>query len=527
MPSIISAPADATFFPPASAGQLLSLQAAARPEKEALVCGLERLSYGVLEARAEGVSAQLSELGIGSGDRVGLLFPNQAGYVWSFFGASRLGATVVPINPLLKADEIAHILADSQAKAVIIHESALTEALLALSSLPAISYVLVSRTTSGKLPAGQRAGAAQLIDLAEGHLSKSLPPAMPITDPASELAVLVYTSGTTGRPKGAMLTHHNLTSAIGNVLGAFRMTDSDRCLAVLPLCHIYGLTVVMLASVSSGGTLVIVEKFDAARVLATIEKEKVTLVPAVPAMYQFMLKELETTSYDLSPVRMCLSGGAALPIELIASLEAHFGAPLVEGYGMTESACVATANPLEGVRKPGSVGPAVSNMAVAILAEDGRQLPPSPANTGEVALKGPNIMRGYYQRPEASAECLRDGWLLTGDLGYKDEDGYLFLVGRKKELIIRGGQNIYPREIEEVISRMPQVLEVAVIGVPDRYMGERVKAVVALRPGSTLTSDEVKDYCREKLAEYKVPRLVEFVAALPRNSTGKILKRLL
>src|SRR5262249_41592385 len=258
-----------------------------------------------------------------------------------------------------------------------------------------------------------------------------------------------------------------------------------------------------------------------------IQAEKVTLVPVVPAMYQFMLMELQKTKYDLGSVRVCLSGAAALPPELIERIETSFDAALIEGYGMTESSCIATVNPINGVRKPGSVGIPVESLKIEIFADDGRPLPPGADNVGEVALKGANVMRGYYRRPEATAECFRDGWFFTGDLGYTDEDGYLFLVGRKKELIIRGGQNIYPREVEEIILRMPEVAEVAVIGVPDQYMGERVKAVVALNAGATLSQQCVRDFCAERLAEYKVPRLVEFIDRLPRNSTGKVLKRVL
>ncbi len=526
MPSVVQAETHAGFTQPQSIGELLSVIAQATPDKEALAFEGQRLTYRSLESRAYAVATQLSALGIKRGDRVGLLFPNQPGYVSSFFGGSGLGATIVPVNPLLKSEEIAHILSDSQATAIIVHESSLDELLKGLAGAPSVKHVVVSRTTAGSLPADTRTGAVDIIDLATDapQITGKWTGAV---DPKKDLALLVYTSGTTGKPKGAMLTHENMFSAIGCAQAALNLGSVDRFLAVLPLCHIYGLAVVMLGTIWRGGTLVVVEKFDPAGVLTTIQQEKVTLVPVVPAMYQFMLMELAKNKYDLSTVRVCLSGAAALPTELISCIEAAFGAPLIEGYGMTESSCIATVNPIDGVRKPGSVGVAVENLCVGIFAEDGRQLPSGADNIGEVALKGPNIMQGYYRRPEATQECFRDGWLFTGDLGYKDDEGYLYLAGRKKELILRGGQNIYPREVEEVIVRMPEVAEVAVFGVPDQYMGERVKAVVALVAGASLSDQGVKDFCAERLAEYKVPRLVEFVDRLPRNSTGKVLKRLL
>src|SRR5262249_42648108 len=430
MPSVVSAETQAGFTQPAGIASLLSAIAAVTPDKEAVVFDGERLTYKSLESLAFAVATQLSGLGIKRGDRVGLLFPNRPGYVSSFFGASSIGATIVPVNPLLKSEEIAHILGDSQASAIIVHESSLDEVLKGLPSVPSIKFVLVSRTTSAPLTLEFESPGVKVIELTRQAT------AAPATwtsavDPQADLALLVYTSGTTGKPKGAMLTHENLFSAIRSAQAALSLSPQDRFLAVLPLCHIYGLAVVMLGTICRGGTLVVVEKFDAAGVLATIQAEKVTLVPVVPAMYQFMLMELQNNKYDLGSVRVCLSGAAALPPELIERIETSFDAALIEGYGMTESSCIATVNPINGVRKPGSVGIPVESLEIEIFADDGRPLPPGADNVGEVALKGANVMRGYYRRPEATAECFRDGWFFTGDLGYTDEDGYLFLVGRK------------------------------------------------------------------------------------------------
>jgi long-chain acyl-CoA synthetase len=500
---------------------LLVEQARLRPQAEAVVCGGFRVTYGQLAERAMIIARQLGSLSIGRGDKVGLLFPNSVEYVAAFFAITGLGATVVPVNPLLKSEEIAHILSDSQARCFIVHEAAVGEAQQALAATPAIEHVLVG----GRVQATSTASRAVFHELAS-----NLPPdavQWPVAvEPARDLAVIVYTSGTTGKPKGAMLTHANLHFTVALATNAFQVGPADRFIALLPLCHIYGLTVVMLGILSRGGTVVILEKFEAAEALSLIELEKITVLPAVPTMYQFMIMEMEKHKFDVSSLRVCISGAASLPVEIFAKIENQFGAPLIEGYGLTEVSCLATFNRLDGERKVGSVGCPFDGVAVSLVDETGAHIEIS-GQVGEIVVKGPNVMSGYFRQPEASEEAIQAGWFYTGDLAYKDESGYFFIVGRKKELIIRGGQNIYPREIEEVIARLPAVLEVAVVGVPDRYMGERVKAVVVRGMGAELSEAEVKEFCARHLAEYKVPRLVQFVDALPRNSTGKILKRLL
>ncbi len=324
-----------------------------------------------------------------------------------------------------------------------------------------------------------------------------------------------------------MLTHFNMLSIFPDRLDIFDIDHQDKTLATLPMCHIYGITILMLGTLSRGATLVILPRFDAQAVLKLIQDERVTLLPAVPAMYQFMLLEMESRKYDLSSVRLCFSGAAPLPLETIQQIETAFGAVLIEGYGLTETACVATINPLKGTRKVGSIGPVVPGVQIRVLSEEGIELAVGADHVGEFCTKGPNVMHGYFKQPEANTECIKDGWFATGDLGYKDEDGYFFIVGRKKEMIIRGGANIYPREIEDVLLQIPQIADAAVLGVPDKFMGERVKAVIVLKSGENISEEQVKAYCAEHLAEYKVPRIVEFSELLPRNSTGKVLKRLL
>jgi long-chain acyl-CoA synthetase len=499
----------------------LDLRSRTHARKEAMTFEGASYTYDQLRNQAASIARQLSQAGIVAGDRVAVMFPNHPHYVATFFAVLGMGALVVPINPLLKSDEISHVLSDSEATALVVHERVLPEALNSLQQSVAVKTVLVDGTTSGiNLPN------VKVLELDAGAGDKPVSHRWPVPVDNKDAALIVYTSGTTGKPKGAVLTHENLLSVFPGRLDLFDIDESDRCLAVLPLCHIYGMTVVMIGTVSRGGTLVIQNKFEVKATLQLIEQQAVTITPLVPAMYQFLLMELEQTPTNMQSVRICFSGAAPLPPDLISRIEEKFGAPLIEGYALTETACVATINPLHGKRKPMSVGFAIPGVNLEIMDDAGVIIQSSPDRVGEIAVKGPNIMLGYYKQPAATADVLKDGWFLTGDLGYKDEDGYVFIVGRKKEMIIRGGQNIYPREVEEVILRLTQVVEAAVIGVPDELMGERVKAFVVCKDKS-ITADDVKSHCAKHLADYKVPRLVEFLDALPRNSTGKVLKRLL
>jgi long-chain acyl-CoA synthetase len=527
-----AAVSDSTF--PWGISGLLTDQVKSQPMSPAIFFGEEVINYGELGQRVRTLVMSLHDAGIRYGDKVGVFFPNHPDFIASFFAVVQAGATVVPINPLLKADEIAHILSDSEAKGVIVHEQLCAELEASLPRLSELDVIFTLsykgdrkiESTSGKYVVALDRQAFSTVE------SEATNAARQIADHGvrisqDHLAVLVYTSGTTGKPKGAMLTHGNLVAAIEMKRAILDFTSSDRILAVLPLCHIYGLTVVMLGMVSQGGGMVIVEKFDPVAVLNTIQNRRVTVIPAVPAMYQFLSLELEKNSYDLSSLRYGLCGAAPLEAELLTRLDDQLGVPVLEGYALTETTCIATLTPLNGPRKFGSVGPKVPGIQLMVVDANLRPMQPGRENIGQVAIKGPNVMQGYYNQPDASAECLKQGLFLTGDLGYFDEDGYLYISGRTKEMIIRGGQNVYPREVEAAIMRLDNVLEVAVIGVPDRFMGERVKAVVVPRPGSRLTEDEVKEFCAQVLAPYKVPKIVELRDALPRNSTGKVLKRLL
>ena len=509
-----------------------------RPDCAALIFEDEELSYSQLFGRTSAIAEQLHKLGVSRGDRVALLFPNHPEFVASFFAVVGLAAVVVPVNPLLKSEEIAHILSDSGAKVLIVDKAGLSEALAALSScegatkMPSLESILVRTVGDAAAEALVVKAAGQLGEVKLEHLTASTeseqePPYVDDVACERELALIVYTSGTTGKPKGAMLTHNNMSSALKESLfEGFEISAADRILGVLPLCHIYGIGVLVYSSIVRGTPLLIMPKFDAPKLLQAIGKHQITFLPLVPSMYQFLLMEMENTQYDLKSLRFCISAAAPLSAELLEEIETEMGVTVIEGYGMSETACGGTVNPTQA-RRIGSVGKPLSCLEMAIRSEQGEFLPAGSAHVGEIAIKGNCVMQGYHGKPEATAEAFAGDWFLTGDLGYKDEEGYFFIVGRKKELIIRGGANIYPREVEEVIARMPEVRDVAVIGVPDKLMGERVKAIIVLADACSLTDQQVKEHCEKHLAQYKVPRLVEFRTELPRNSTGKILKRAL
>lgn len=490
----------------------------------ALYFANEIQTYEFLGQRISAIADQLRSAGIKQGDRVGLFFPNHVDYVASFFAVSALAATIVPINPLLKSEEIAHILSDSGARFLILHDSVFDEAIKSFASLSCLEYVFVSGTSKDLANNAQR---PKLEKLTDRLVSLELLNICQDIDPQKDLALLVYTSGTTGKPKGAMLTHENLLSIFPGELNVYGFNQDDRILAILPMCHIFGIVILLIGAIAYGSALVLMPKFDAARTLSLIEQLKITVLPAVPSIYQFLLLEHAERPADLSSLRLGFSGGAALSQTLLQEAENTFQIPIMEGYALTETSCATTLNRPDRKRKPGSVGAALPGLKIAITNEKELPLPPGEQNIGEIWVQGPNVMLGYYQQSEATQEVFSQSWFKTGDLGYLDQEGFLYVIGRKKELIIRGGQNIYPKEIEDVLARLEAVLESAVIGIPDQYMGERVKAYIVKRPGSNLREEDIKQFCAEHLAEYKVPRLVEFIPSLPRNSTGKLLKRLL
>lgn len=491
------------------------------------------ISYGELMERVSRFAAFLKNNGIKSGDRVGIYFLNSPEYVVSFLSILKVGAVVVPINPLLKSFEIDHILGDSQALHLVASSKLLEESFPLERSLPnlenifSVSYYEENKKDSDSARKQEGIPATRFIPVSIDSLADDK--LVDILCSPDGLAVLVYTSGTTGNPKGAMLGHDNLVSAVTMKRDSFVVREADRLLAVLPLCHIYGMVVVMLGALTEGASLSIVESFDADGVLERIETDKITILPAVPAMFQFMEMAQQEKKRDTSSLSYCVTGGAAMDPAVKENAESSLGAPILEGYALTEVSCVATLTPIDGVHKSGSAGPAINGVTLKILNENGDSLPPGAENVGEVAIGGPQVMRGYFNQRQATEAVFKNDLFLTGDLGYLDDDGYLYICGRSKELIIRGGQNIYPREIELAIEKHPAVAAVAVVGVPDKYMGERVKAVIVAGKGREvdLSESALKSFLADKLAPYKIPRIFEFRESLPRNSTGKVLKRLL
>lgn len=351
------------------------------------------------------------------------------------------------------------------------------------------------------------------------------PPAAGLAERSpDDTAVILYTSGTTGEPKGAELTHANLTANADVVRrDLFDLGPDDVVLGALPLFHSFGQVCCLNAPVAAGAAVSLVERFDAAAVLATIAGHRVTVVPGVPTMFVALLGRPDLAAHDLSAVRVCMSGGAALPLEVLRGVEQAFGVAVLEGYGLSETSPAASFNHPGRVRKAGSVGTPIRGVEMRVVDESGAEIP--QGETGEIVIRGHNVMKGYWRRPRETAAAIRDGWFHTGDLGRVDEDGYFFVVDRKKDLIIRGGYNVYPREVEEVLYEHPAVAEAAVVGVPHPGLGEEVAAAVVLRPGATATAEELRDHVKAQVAPYKYPRIVWITDALPKSATGKLLKR--
>ncbi len=436
----------------------------------------------------------LASKGVAPGDRIGLLAPNVPAFPVIFYGALRLGAVVVPLNPLLKEREIAYHLSDSGSR-LLFAWAGFGEAAERGAQAAGAEHVPI-------VPAGLPEG-EPLRDVAERA--------------ADDPAVIIYTSGTTGTPKGAVLTHHNLLDSAEVAVALVDSGPHSVVLGTLPLFHAFGMGSGLNAMMRAGGSITLLPRFDAAKALEIIERDRVDIFLGVPTMYAALLHHPERERYDASTLRLCVSGGAAMPVEILRGFEAAFGCKVLEGYGLSETAAMASFNPPDRERKPGSIGVPVTGVEMRLVDEhDG---------VGEIAIRSPHVMKGYFGRSQATAEVLRDGWLHTGDLARVDEDGYYFIVDRKKDLIIRGGFNVYPREIEEVIYEHPAVREAAVIGVPHDQLGEEVAAAVALKPGADATPEELVAYVKERVAAYKYPRQVWIFDELPKGATGKILKR--
>ncbi len=504
---------------------LLEQSALRFPDKPAFVLGDNEISYAQLDGGARKIADRLAAMGVEPGDKVALTCPNVPYFPLVYFGILKAGAVVVPLNVLFKRREIAYHLGDSEAKAYFCFEGTPElpmgeegaagfaaadgcEQLIAITADPAAASPIEGATTLGAL-------------LASGDAAFDTVQTGP-----DDTAVILYTSGTTGQPKGAELSHANvfMNCVVNRELMAY--TPDDVALLVLPLFHSFGQVVLMATGVYTGVTTVLMPRFEPGPCLELLAGRGITFFAGVPTMYWALLHHQETDGIDLEAIarnlRLAVSGGAALPVAVLEEFERRFDVPILEGYGLSETSPVASFNHLDRERKPGSVGTPIWGVEMRIVDGDDQPLP--PGDRGEIVIRGHNVMKGYYRRPEANAEALRGGWFHTGDVGTMDDDGYFYIVDRTKDMILRGGFNVYPREIEELLLEHPAVSLAAVIGVPDEEHGEEIKALVVRAEGAELSEDELVAWTRERLAAYKYPRLVEFRDSLPMTATGKILK---
>ena len=501
-----------------SLASILAESARKHADRTAVVLGDLRISYAQLWGGARQYAAVLRDRGIGAGDRVALLLPNTPHFPLAYYGVLALGAVAVPVHALLKAEEIAYVLEDSGAKTLI-------------CAAPLLGEGAKGAELAGVPVLGVMDGGDATIERIDTLAQQATPIEMLVLREPEDTAVVLYTSGTTGKPKGAMITHLNVLMNVDvSVIDAFGVTKDDVILGCLPLFHTFGQTCAMNTAFRIGATLVLMPKFDGAGALELLETQQCTIFMGVPTMY-IGLVEAAKTDPRRPQLRIALSGGASLPLTVLEKFKEVFGADIFEGYGLTETSPVATFNQPDIGRKPGTVGTAIWGIDVEIAkAEEDDRIELLPTGElGEIVIRGHNIFAGYLNKPEATEAAIVDGWFRSGDLGTKDEDGFVTIVDRKKDMVIRGGYNVYPREIEEVLLRHPAIAQVAVIGVKDETYGEEVCAVV-VRSEEAGTDDaamaaEITEWSKAQLAAYKYPRRVEFVDAFPLGPSGKVLKR--
>jgi long-chain acyl-CoA synthetase len=485
---------------------ILTDTAAEHGDKTAFKLDDAELTYSVLDGSSARIAALLKSKGLEEGDRVGLMLPNVPYFPAIYYGILRAGGVVVPMNVLLKGREVAFYLKDPGAKLLFAwHDFA-------------------EAAEKGAADAGAETVLVKPGEFEQLVLEHEPDPEM-ADHAAEDTAVILYTSGTTGTPKGAELTHANLRNNCQvslRTLGDF--SPDDVLLGALPLFHSFGQTCTMNCAVTAGACVTMLPRFDPDKALQIIDRDRVTVFQGVPTMYNAMLHADAADSVDTSCLRICNSGGAAIPVELLRAFEEKFGCAILEGYGLSETSPVASFNHLDRERKPGSIGTPIEGVEMQVWDDDGNEV--AQGEVGEIVIRGHNVMKGYWNRPDATADAISDdGWFHTGDMAKVDEDGYFFIVDRKKDMIIRGGYNVYPREIEEVLYEHPQVQEAAVVGVPDESLGEEVGAAVVPKKGESIDADALKAHVKEQVAAYKYPRKIWFVDELPKGPTGKILKR--
>ena len=518
--------------------QALSRTAREFPDKTALIFVDSKISYKQLNDLANRFANALIHMGVKSGDRVAMLMPNMPQLVAAVYGAWRAGAVVVMNNPLYTDPELEYQFNNSESTFLVTLDL-LGPRMIALKPKTKIQNIVIAHIRDHlKFPK------KQLLPIVAKDKHRNIPPTANVhewTDilkkyPASDpkipvdfeaLACLQYTGGTTGISKGVMLTHANLSKNVQQTVAWFPGFNKGEItqLGVLPIFHSFGLTCCMNLCTWNGWTDVLIPRPEPQAILEAIHKYRINFFPAVPTMYVGVLNHPEASKYNLNSIMGCFSGAAPLPVEVIKDFEAKTGSQICEGYGLSETSPVVTTNPFGGKTKVGSIGLPVSDTDIKVmdLVEGTKEMPVGEA--GEIIIKGPQVTSGYYKMPEETATAIRDGWLYTGDIGKMDEEGYFYIVDRKKDMVIAGGYNIYPREIDEILFEHPKILEACAVGIPDPYRGETIKAFVVLKPGETLTGEEVIKYCAEKLAKYKVPKMVEFMSTLPKSMVGKILRK--
>jgi long-chain acyl-CoA synthetase len=487
------------------------------PDKVAIILDDTKITYAQLNAAANQVANALEDAGLKPGDRVGMMLPNIPQFPIIYFGILKAGLVAVPMNVLLKAPEVEYYLSDSEASAFLYFDMFAKEALGGAQKVTSVKHLVQVPLVPGtEAPEGT-------LDFGEFVKDKA-PTFDTVATEADDICLLIYTSGTTGHPKGAALTNFNLFMCCHNGTHIFEFhQDTDVIMATLPMFHSFGLSNVVNGSIHGGITMTLLPRFDADKALEIIQRDKVSLFLGVPTMYFAMLNHPERSTYDTSSLRLCVSGGASIPGEVLKAWEDVTGTKILEGYGLSETSPTASFNQLDVGTKVGSIGTPVFGVEMKIFDENDKEV--AQGERGEIVIKGHNIMKEYWRKPEATAETIKNGWFHSGDIGYVDEEGFFFIVDRKKEMIIRGGFNVYPREIEEVIYQHPKVAEAAVLGIPDEKFGEEVVAVVAPKPGEEIDIDELKAFVKERVAAYKYPRHIQVIKELPKGATGKIMKR--
>ncbi|KOP72616.1 long-chain fatty acid--CoA ligase [Lysinibacillus sp. FJAT-14745] len=513
------------------------------PSKVAIHFMGKDLTYAELYESALKFANYLQALGVEKGDRVAIMLPNSPQSVIAYYGAMYAGAIVVQTNPLYTERELQYQMADSGAKVILLMDILYPRVMKILKETALENVIVTAIKDYLPFPKNlvypyiqkkQYGFSVKVEHSGQNHLFTEIMRSAPIKaidipfDFEEDIALLQYTGGTTGFPKGVMLTHKNLI-ANTTMCDAWMykcVHGKETIMGILPFFHVYGMTAVILLSVFTQNKMVLLPKFDAETTLKTIEKQKPTLFPGAPTLYIGLLNHPDIAKYDLSSITACLSGSSSLPVEVQDKFEVVTGGKLVEGYGLTETSPITHSSPIWGKRVRGSIGlPWPNTDSIILRTGDAEALP--AGEVGEIAVKGPQVMKGYWNRPEDTAAAFVDGWFLTGDLGYMDEEGYFYVVDRKKDIIIAGGFNIYPREVEEVLYEREEIQECVVAGIPDPYRGETVKAYIVLKEGYSITEDELNKYCRQNLAAFKVPRYYEFRDELPKTAVGKILRRAL